>query len=108
MNPRQILKLKPLLKDFWQFSPGRILCVVTLMLLSSLTASIGIIFIVPLLQAIQIDIGSSLGNDIGNKINSLAKQLGITLNLLTVLVIYLSVIVIKGLISFISTILSTK
>jgi len=108
MNFRQILKLKPLLKDFWQFSPRRILCVITLMLASSLTASIGIIFIVPLLQAIQIDIGSSLSNDIGNKINSVFNGLGITLNLLAVLTIYLTVIIIKGLISFASSILSTK
>jgi len=108
MNIRQILKLKPLLKDFWQFSPSRTLLVLALMLLSSLTASIGIVFIVPLLQAIQIDIGSSLSNDIGNKINSVFNGLGVTLNLLTVLIVYLTIIIIKGLISFASSVLSTK
>jgi len=108
MNIKQITKLKPLLSDFWQFSPRRILLVISLMLLSSFTASIGIIFIIPLLQAIQVDIGSSTGNDIGTHISSFFHNLGLTLNLVSVLIVYLIVIILKGLISFADAVISSK
>jgi len=108
MNIKQITKLKPLLSDFWQFSPRRILLVISLMLLSSFTASIGIIFIIPLLQAIQVDIGSSTGNDIGTHISSFSHNLGLTLNLVSVLIVYLIVIILKGLISFADAVISSK
>jgi ATP-binding cassette subfamily C protein len=116
MNLKTIFKLKPLVTDFWQFAPKRILVVIGFMLLSSVTSSIGILFIVPLLEAINIDLGSGVsdslsGNfssDIGNRINAFFDQFGINLDLFTVLAVYLFVVILKALITLIHSIIAVK
>ncbi len=114
MNFRLIFRLKPLIDDFWHFAPKRITFVVFFMLLSSVTASVGILFIVPLLEAINIDLGNSLNNsagidtNIGEKINGFFDQLGISLDLITVLTLYLCIVIVKAGINFIDSILSVK
>jgi len=114
MNIKHLLQLKPLVYDFWHFAPKRITLVFMFMLLSSITAGIGILFIVPLLEAINIDLSSNsshashLGSNIGEKITTFFDQFNISLSLLSVLIIYLSVVILKALISFFSAVLSTK
>lgn len=118
MNLPLLFKLKPLVRDFWQFGSKRIMLVIGFMLLSSITSSVGILFIIPLLEAINIDLGSSLiaGNElisnsssnISNKINLFFAQFGITLDLVTVLVIYVCVIIIKACITFLHSIIAVK
>ena len=103
-----ILKLKPLVRDFWSFAPQKITLAMILMLLSSITSSIGIIFIIPLLESINIDLGSDASSDISNKINSLFVFLGIQLDLPMVLSIYLFVIIVKALINFADSIVATS
>lgn len=114
MNFRLLFKLKPLIKDFWQFAPKRITLVIFFMLLSSVTASFGILFIIPLLEAINVDLGNNLnssanfGANIGEKITTFFKQFGISLDLLTVLILYLCIVVSKAIISFIDSIMSVR
>ena len=109
-----LFRLKPLVIDFWHFAPKRITLVIFFMLLSSVTASIGILFIVPLLEAINVDLGShlnsttNLNSNIGDKITIFFQKFGISLDLLTVLLIYLCVVIFKAIISFIDSVLSVK
>ena len=114
MNLKLILRLKPLMSDFWHFAPKRIMLVIFFMLLSSVTASIGILFIVPLLEAINVDLGNNVknsanfGTNIGTKISAFFGQLGISLDLITILVFYLCIVIVKAIITFIDSIMSVK
>ena len=116
MNIKLIFKLKPLVIDFWQFAPKRILLVILFMLFSSITSSVGILFIVPLLEAINIDLGSNIeteyatafSSDIGERVNRFFDQFGISLDLFTVLLIYFLVVLSKASITLVHSIIAVK
>lgn len=108
MPLKQLLLLKPLLADFIRFSPGKVTSVLALMLLSSFTSGLGILFILPLLNAIGIEqMGGQSSSGFTATIFEAADQLGLSVNLANVLGFYLVLIISVNLISYYNTLAST-
>lgn len=105
MDTSLFLTLKPLVKKCLAFSPMRVASGLVLMLLSSVTSGVGILLIIPLLASVGVDLGGATSHDsISDKINKFAAFLGLDLELLTVLIIYLVLIFIFSAFSFVSSI----
>jgi ATP-binding cassette subfamily C protein len=105
MNTSLLLALKPLVQKCLAFSPMRVLSGLLLMLLSSVTSGVGILLIIPLLASVGVDLGGATSNNgISDTINELAANIGLELNLLTVLIIYLVIIFVLAAFSFVSSI----
>ena len=105
MNTSLFLALKPLVQKCLAFSPIRVFIGLVLMLLSSVTSGVGILLIIPLLASVGVDMGgTALNSSISNKINDVALTIGLELDLLTVLMIYLLLILVLSAFSFISSV----
>ena len=107
MQFRHLLLLWPLFISFVKSSPIKVGATFCLMLLGSMTSGIGILFIIPLLNAVGIDLGpgSSTGTtDIGQRLGDVAGQLGVSLSLGTVLIIYLTLIISVGIFGYLNSV----
>jgi len=79
-------------KDFYGFAPLKQTVIVGLTLLQSLTAGIGLLFIIPLLQLIGLDMGATSKAGIANAANRLFEQMSIELTLFNILLSYVLII----------------
>ena len=79
-------------KDFYGFAPLKQTVIVGLTLLQSLTAGIGLLFIIPLLQLIGLDKGATSKAGIANAANRLFEQMSIELTLFNILLSYVLII----------------
>jgi ATP-binding cassette subfamily C protein len=105
----RLAKLKPLLTDVLHQSPGRIVYVLSLMILSSLSSGIGILLIVPLLASVDISLGTDTATPgIQAHINHVFDTLGLQPGLEVILLIYLSLIVTVALINYLNAVAGAK
>lgn len=106
MNVRFTAAIKPLIEHCLKFEPLKVAGVLLLMLFSSVTSGIGILLIIPLLASIGIDVGStSLGSSVSHTINLAANALGLTLELSSVLILYVFLITAVASFSFFNTVI---
>jgi len=76
---------------------------------SSFTSGIGILLIVPLLASVGIDVGAGVqSSGVTDTLNSLAAKVGISLNLESVLALYLLLIIIMAMLSFANAVVSAS
>ena len=109
MNLKSLLVLKSLAQRCFNFAPAKVISSFGLMLSSSFTSGIGILLIVPLLASVGVDVGAGVqSSGVSQTLNSLAAKVGITLNLESVLVLYLLLIIIMAVLSFANSIVSTS
>ncbi len=109
MGIRPLLQLRPLAVEFWQFSPYKLSASLGLMLLASITSGVGILMIVPLMASIGIDItGTSSTNGLAHSVEGWAAYLGIQLDLVTVLGIYVLIMLALGGLSYLNASLSVS
>ncbi|TQV85349.1 ABC transporter ATP-binding protein [Aliikangiella coralliicola] len=89
------LSLTPLwygFKQFFMFSPRKQSVILVLMLLQGLTASIGLLFIIPLLQIIGFEVGITNINGIAASAGTLFEYLNLELNLPNILLCYVLIV----------------
>lgn len=105
MSIRALSTLKPLIVRCFQFSPIKVVVSLVLMLSSSFTSGIGILLIVPLLASVGVDVGGgSATSGVTKTISDIADRVGITLQLESVLGLYLLLIVAMAALSFASSV----
>lgn len=109
MSLKTLCELKPLIIQCVRFAPYKVIASFLLMLASSASSGIGILLIIPLMASIGVDIGGfSPSSGIPQAINGITSSLGITLDLASVLVLYLTIIFIMAAIAFVNTIVATS
>jgi ATP-binding cassette subfamily C protein len=109
MSIESLGSLKPLLIRCVEFAPLKVLTALTLILLSSVASGAGILLIVPLLGSVGVDMGNGgSSSGVAQSINSVATNLGLELNLQSVLVVYLLLMIIVASLSFASTVVSAS
>ena len=109
MNLKLLLQLKPLIVKCMQFSPFKVLSALVLMLFSNVTSGIGILMIIPLLASVGIDIGiSNAPQGFVDSIAKLAGFVGLSLDLQSVLLIYLILIIGVASLAFINSVVTTS
>ncbi|MCW9018202.1 MAG: hypothetical protein OQJ89_14625, partial [Kangiellaceae bacterium] len=79
-------------KQFFCFSPRKQILILSLMIFQGLTAGIGLLFIIPLLQIIGFDIGLMNTEGIANIANWLFEYFNLELNLPNILLCYVLII----------------
>ncbi|MEQ9209714.1 MAG: hypothetical protein RLN96_07725, partial [Pseudomonadales bacterium] len=94
MKPLSLLnrlsQIRPLLSDILHQSPARIAYVLGLMIISSLSSGVGILLIIPLLDSVDISLGSATSNaGVQPHINAAFEALGLQPGLELILSLYL-------------------
>lgn len=101
MSVNSLHALKPLISKCWAFAPYKVVVSLLLMLMSSVTSGIGIILIVPLLASVGVDVGgSSASAGVAAKLNQWATYMGFSLDLASVLMLYLGIMIVMASLSF--------
>ena len=93
-------------KDFYQFAPAKLITLFSLMLLQRLSAGVGLLLILPLLQTLGMETGQT--SALSNKIETFFLLLGIPLTLESILGAFLLIIGIVSAIQYYLTVLSTE
>jgi len=109
MGIKALYELKPLVVKAWTFSPFKLVGTLLLMLFGSLTSGIGILMVVPLIASVGVDIGGETSSaGFANTITNWAGYLGISLNLKSVLALYLVLIVCMATTNFLNSVISSS
>ncbi len=108
MPLKQLLLLKPLCISFIGFAPRQVLVVLILMLSNSISSGLGILFIVPLLNVVGVQLGPADASGINQQLLSFAHNIGFSFTLLSTLLLYLSLIITVGLIAYLHSTLSSR
>jgi len=109
MNARLLLQLKPLIAKCLKFAPLKVLSTLILMLLSNVSSGIGILMVIPLLASVGIEIGiSNAPLAFSEVISKVAAVVGLSLNLQSVLLIYLVIIIAVASLAFANTAVTTS
>ncbi|MBL4673538.1 MAG: ABC transporter ATP-binding protein, partial [Arenicella sp.] len=109
MSIKSLGSLKPLLVRCVEFAPLKVLTALILMLLSSVASGVGILLIVPLLESVGVDMGGGgVSSGVAQSINGVATNLGLELDLQSVLLLYLLLMVVVASLSFASTVVSAS
>lgn len=98
--------LRPLLVKAWNFSPYKLFLALLLMLSGSITSGVGILMIIPLMASVGIDMsGQSSSLGFANTINEWAVYFGVSLNLGFVLLLYLLLIVVMAVTTYLNLVI---
>jgi ATP-binding cassette subfamily C protein len=92
LNKTNLRYLREAFKQFYFFAPRRQTLIFILMLLQGMTAGIGLLFIIPLLQLIGFDMGQSVNNGIANAAQQIFAFLNIDIKLENILLSYVIII----------------
>lgn len=99
----------PLLADILHQSPARIAYVLGLMILVSLSSGVGILLIIPLLDSVDISLGSATSNaGVQPHINAAFEALGLQPGLGLILTIYLLLIICVALLNYLNAVAGAK
>lgn len=79
-------------RKFYRFAPGKLIVIFLLMLFQGVTAGIGLLFIIPLLQIVGFEIATSTNLDISNTANHVFAMIGVAPNLGNVLISYVIIV----------------
>lgn len=94
MNVKLLLQLKPLVVKCLAFAPFKVLSTLILMLLSNISSGVGILMVIPLLSSVGVDVGiSNAPQAFTQAISKTADLVGLSLDLQSVLFIYLIIII---------------
>ena len=74
-------------KDFYAFSPLKQSIILVLTLIQGLTAGVGILFIIPLLRLIGLDMGGAINAEIAIMANVFSQLSSVDLTLFNILII---------------------
>jgi len=101
--------LKSLFYQCFKFSPLRVILAFLLMLASSAASGVGILLIVPLMASVGVNVGGfSTSSGITQAINKITTSLGISLDLASILLLYLLLIILVATIGFANTVISSS
>lgn len=93
--------------DFYHFAPHQLIAITMLMFLQKVTAGIGLLLILPLLQTLGLNTGSTVSNSVSMVIESLFKWLHVETSLASILTIFLLIITGVASIQYLLSTLST-
>ncbi len=79
-------------KDFYAFSPLKQSIILVLTLIQGLTAGVGILFIIPLLRLIGLDMGGAINAEIAIMANVFSQLSSVDLTLFNILIIYILIV----------------
>jgi ATP-binding cassette, subfamily C, bacterial len=106
--PYNIRLLGCTLLDFYRTSSWRLPLILLLMLMQSLTAGMGLLFIIPLLQLVGFDTGIASDADIISLANGVFQTLGIALDLKSVLISYIVIVTLIASLHYALSVISTS
>ncbi|WP_444995384.1 ABC transporter ATP-binding protein [Aliikangiella sp. IMCC44359] len=92
MNNRNLICLVEACKAFFAFSPKKQSLIFLFMFLQGATAGIGVLFIIPLLQIVGIDVTGSTQSNISSVANQIFQLFGVSPNLIIVLMSYILIV----------------
>lgn len=92
LNSSSFNTLKRAFANFYRFAPAKQNAILCLMILQNLSAGIGLLFIIPLLHLIGIQLGSAGDVGLSDSIRRFVRDEGIELSLWQVLVVYILLI----------------
>ncbi len=90
-----LLPLRPLFRDVCRFAPAGVSLALVLMILTSLFTGVGILLIIPLIGAVGVDLGETVGaasSSIAGQVSGATAGLGLSLSLGGVLTLYVLLI----------------
>ena len=90
-------------KHLFQLMPKKVAIALCLMVLISLIQGVSLVLLVPLLQLVGLNVGQGSLGQIASLISSIFTTLGLQLNLLNVLVLYVAVISFSAILNRIQT-----
>ncbi|MFT5083434.1 MAG: ATP-binding cassette subfamily C protein [Lentisphaeria bacterium] len=93
MNKHYFFDLLNGFKDFFYFSPTRQIAILFLMLFQGLTAGVGLLLIIPLLDVIGFNVGVPTDIGISHSVSHIFSYLGFKTTLETILVSYVLIVV---------------
>jgi ATP-binding cassette subfamily C protein len=94
-------------KEFYGFAPRQQTLIFILMLVLGVTSGIGLLFIIPLLQIVGFDMGSTTNFGISNTANLVFGRLGLETNLINVLMSYVLIIAVIASLRYQLTVMTT-
>lgn len=94
-------------KDFYRFSPVRLVTIFCLMLLQRFSAGAGLLLILPMLEVVGIDSGSHGSGGLQGYLKSGFDMMGIPLSVGGVLVVFLALMAVVTGIQYVLTVMST-
>ncbi len=92
MNIKHLVRLWEAFQEFYQFAPAKLTLIMLLMLLQGLTAGVGLLLIIPLLQLVGFSVIQTTGSDFANLATNFINSLGIQLSLPLVLSAYVGIV----------------
>jgi ATP-binding cassette, subfamily C, bacterial len=108
MNKKQRVVLWAAFKDFYLFSPAQQSIILALMLTQGITAGVGLLFIIPLLQLVGFDMGGTGGAGITSAANQVFEVLAVEVNLVNVLMSYIFIVTLIASLRYQLTVMTTK
>ncbi len=113
MNETHTARLWKAFKDFYRFAPKQQSLIFALMLIQGVTAGVGLLFIIPLLQIVGFDVGFSNGDGstsvgLSDTANRAFEALGLEVNLVNVLFSYVLIVSIFASLRYQLTVMSTS
>ncbi len=105
--PLLVNQLRTLYSSFYRFSPLKVMLLHLMMLLRSLSGSLGILLIIPLLMAVGVDLSSMHGNAANENIASFFASFDFRPGLAVVLGIYLALMFLISALNYQSTVLAS-
>lgn len=108
MNKKQRVVLWSAFKDFYLFSPAQQSIILALMLTQGITAGVGLLFIIPLLQLVGFDVGGTGSAGIANTANQAFEVLAVEVNLVNVLMSYIFIVTLIASLRYQLTVMTTK
>ncbi|WP_176957499.1 ABC transporter ATP-binding protein [Mariprofundus sp. KV] len=92
MHLDQRRALKAAVSAFYRFSPARISLLFMLMLAQRLTAGVGLLLLIPLLQLVGLDVGSGMTSEFSGIISRIFTAIGVELTLPSILLCYVLIV----------------
>lgn len=108
MNKNQTVSLWREFKAFYLFSPQKQSLILSLMLIQGVTAGIGLLFIIPLLQIVGIDMGVGSNTSISDTAYQVFNVIGITANLTNILLSYIIIIAVIASLRYQLSVMTTQ
>ncbi|MFL0801148.1 MAG: ABC transporter ATP-binding protein/permease [Agarilytica sp.] len=93
MNKHYIFDLLAGFKDFFNFSPAHQILIICLMVFQGLTAGVGLLLIIPLLEVIGFGVGVSGDIGFSHSVISVFENLGFPIDLESILISYFLIVV---------------
>ncbi|EAU55004.1 ABC transporter transmembrane domain-containing protein [Mariprofundus ferrooxydans] len=106
MRREQWRALKMAVMAFFRFAPTRLSLLFALMLFQRVTAGVGLLLIIPLLQLVGFDTGSGMTGEFAGMIGRLFAALGLVMTLQLVLVCYVAIVSVVAGLNYLQSVMS--